>query len=119
MTKPDDDRLLETVRQELERGAGDLDAPTRVRLRQARYRALDALVKPARTTWGYAVGGIAAAGIVAALITTLWLNAPPEMKGARVPEIVLTDLDLLTTNDGPEFYVELEFLDWLGDPDAG
>lgn len=119
MTKPDEDRLIEAARRALQRAADDLDAPTRARLRQARYRALDALALPARGSWGYARGGVALAGIVVALSALLWLNAPPELRGARLPETALADLDLLATNDGPEFYVELEFYNWLEDPNAG
>jgi len=115
----DDDRFVESARHALNRSADDLDPATRARLRQARYRALDAVAMRVRRPWRYAVGGAALAAAALALSVTLWLDAPPGLKGARPPEIALVDIDLLATHESPEFYTELEFLNWLEDGDAG
>jgi len=90
------------VRRALDDAADALDTPTRRRLQQARLRELDALARPTRTRWGYAFGGVAAAGVAAVLGALLWINAPPDVKGTRPPEIALSDIELLSTKDGPE-----------------
>ena len=109
-----DDRSAARARMELATAAEQLDADTRRRLAQARYAALDALPRTRGFGWGYAVGGVAAAGVVAVLASALWLLQPAPTR-APVAEQALADIDLLATTDGPDFYVELEFYEWPAD----
>lgn len=114
MTDSDDDRIAARARVELAAAAEQLDADTRRRLAQARYAALDALPRARGFRWRYAVGGVAAAGVVAVLVSALGLLQPAPTH-APVAEQALADIDLLATTDGPDFYVELEFYEWLAD----
>ena len=109
-----DDRIAARARVDLAAAAEQLDADTRRRLAQARYAALDALPRARGFGWGYAVGGVAAAGVVAVLASALWLLQPAPTR-APVAEQALADIDLLATTDAPDFYVELEFYEWLAD----
>jgi len=113
MNRQDDDRIEAQVRRALNAAAEELDADTRRRLAQARYAALDALPRARGFRWGYAAGGVAATLAVAVLAASLWWT-PPETNA--LPEQSLADLDLLATPDNPEFYVELEFYEWLASP---
>lgn len=114
MNEPEDRKIIERARAALGAAADQLDGDTRRRLAQARFAALDA---PARThyrRWSYAVGGVAAAAAVAVFGTWLWWAQPA---ATPIADTSLADLDLLTTPDHPEFFADLDFYEWLADPD--
>lgn len=113
MNHRDDNRIETQARQVLTAAAEGLDADTRRRLAQARYAALDALPRARRLRWGYALGGGMAMFALAVLAVSLWSTQPATNP---FPEQSLADLELLATPDNPEFYVELEFYEWLANP---
>ena len=113
MNQRDDNRIETQARQALTAAAEELDADTRRRLAQARYAALDALPRARGLRWGYAVGSSVALLAVAVLAVSLWWTQPATNP---FPDQSLADLDLLATPDNPEFYVELEFYEWLANP---
>ena len=88
-----------------------LDAATRSRLTQARYRALEEL-KPARPAWQWSLAPV---GTLAAAALVVWLTigqAPPaadDLGGAS-----LGDLELLLAEEDLEMLdEELDFYGWL------
>lgn len=90
-----------------------LDGETRVRLAQARARAVEA-AEAGRPAWILGpsrlvpIGGVAAAALVAVLI---W----PGTEAPVGPEqaAVVTDLDLLLEGENIDLFEELEFYAWL------
>ncbi|MFL6655514.1 MAG: hypothetical protein ACJ8KA_12050 [Sulfurifustis sp.] len=118
MTTPEERDIVETARRVLHRSERDCDELTVARLRAARRRALEAEPRPAFRRWSLA-GAVAAAATIAGLAGVLWLQTPSDM--APVPTASsVADIDLLTTNESPEFYNDLDFYDWLAtDSDAG
>lgn len=111
MKKPNEQELLETTRRLLEKSVRECDELTVARLRAARLRALDARRQLRFTSW-WNVGGIAAAGIAAALAGLIWFSTPSELPVPRHTETAGVDMELLA-NESPEFYTELDFYDWL------
>jgi hypothetical protein len=113
----DEDRFLEQARRELDRAAGDLDMVTAARLRAARLRALDVPRVPRwRHSWLVATGGLAAAGLVAVVAGLLWLS-PPAAPPVNVAAVDAEDVELLDSQESPDFYADLDFYDWLANRD--
>jgi hypothetical protein len=111
MKTPNEQELLEATRQLLRKNERAIDELTVARLRAARRRALDAKRGP-RLSWPI-FGGIATAGIVAALAGVVWLNAPSDLSLPAGTEGTGADLELLTSKDNPEFYTDIDFYDFL------
>lgn len=114
MNHEHDDRM-ETLRRAL-RDSEQLDMVTRAKLRAARARAIDAARAPARP-WLWAVPTAAMAVLVAAL----WMPGTPTT--APLPQVPGTTvaseaLDVLTDEQSPDFYQDLELYEWL-DREAG
>lgn len=112
-----DRRIALRAAQQLTRDADALDDTTRVRLRAARLRALDALddrpaiTAPTITGFGVpAVAAIAAAAIVTMLIVPRWSADPPP---DPIASLGLEDLDILAASEDLELYEHLEFYRWL------
>jgi hypothetical protein len=108
---PNDEIPLAPARRALDAAARQLDALTLARLRAARLRALDQ-VRPAargRPDWRLAAGGFAAAGVATLVaVVLLWFSAPAPLTVAGID-----DLELLSTQENPEFYADLDFYHWL------
>ena len=107
-----DEAIAARARRELDRQLESLDDATRVRLRAARLRALDAY--DARPAWrGRPALGALAAGLVGlTLVATWWLReAPPALDG-------LEDVEILAATDDWELYDDLDFYRWLEDGGA-
>ncbi len=89
-----------------------LDAPTRSRLTQARYRALEERAPRRDRGWRSALvpaGAIAAAALVAWLV--VWQSPPPS---EDVHAAALGDLEILLGEEDLEMLdEELEFYGWL------
>ncbi len=97
-----------------DRSTTELDAATRSRLTQARYRALEELPKDGRRRgWQWSlvpVGAVAAAALVAVLV--LDPNNPARDLGTQVS--ALADLEILIGEEDLEMYdEEIEFYAWL------
>jgi len=114
-----EDKFLNAAKRALDEAEKNLDAGTVTRLRTARREAIEqGLRRPSRKHpgWLLPVGGFATAAIVFAVAGLLWFSAPnPNLLQANV-----SDIELLTAHENPEFFADLDFYDWLdNDSDAG
>lgn len=117
----DDERMLEQgTRRLLDRAARDLNERTLERLRHARaqaWRRAEATHRgqaPRRAARWLPAGGAAVAGLALAIAVVLWPTRPQP-----VPALAADDLELLVAGEGPDFYAELEFYQWVAAHDAG
>jgi hypothetical protein len=113
------DKFLNAAKRALDEAEQNLDRGTLARLRAARREAIEQGLRRAprlRPGWLLPVGGFATAAIVFAVAGLLWFSAPnPVLVQAN-----LSDIELLTANENPEFFADLDFYDWLdNDSDAG
>ncbi len=107
-----EEKFLQRARRVLETAEKNLDAGTVSRLRAARRTAIeDGLHKSAKTRpgWLLPVGGFATAGIALAVAGLLWFSAP----NGNLMQAGMGDLELLTAQENPDFFTELEFYEWL------
>jgi hypothetical protein len=114
-----EDKFLNAAKRALDDAEKNLDGGTVARLRAARREAIEqGLRRPARLRpgWLLPVGGFATAAIVFAVAGLLWFSAPnPNLLQTNV-----SDIELLTAHENPEFFADLDFYDWLdNDSDAG
>ncbi len=107
-----EDKFLQDTRRALDAAEQNLDAGTVARLRAARRQAIEqGLHKPARARpgWLLPVGGFATAGIALAVAAVLWFSAP----NGNFMQAGVGDIELLTAQENPDFFTELEFYEWL------
>ena len=109
-TEPKDEAFLAASKALLDESARELDADVAARLRQARYRALEA--KPRPFFWLLPASGLAAAS-VAVLAVALWLYQPAR----PAPMQGMEDLEILTSKENLELFDDLEFYHWLAERD--
>jgi hypothetical protein len=103
----------------LRESEAQLDAVTVARLRAARARAMERAAAPAAWTLPglLPAGGIGAAALAVAVLA--WTLLP---RGGSVPEVDPVNLagvdalELLTDEQGPEFYQNLDLYLWLEEP---
>ena len=109
-----EDKFLNAAKRALDEAEKNLDAGTVARLRAARREAIEqGLPHPSRMRpgWLLPLGGFATAGVVLAVAGLLWFSAPnPNLLQANV-----SDIELLTAHENPEFFADLDFYDWLED----
>jgi hypothetical protein len=117
MSDIEEKRLTEAVRRVLDEAAGNLDDTTLKQLGAARERALAAArtgaraPRPRRAGLLWPLGVAVSASLVAAVGAWLWFATPAAPGKALVAG--LDDLELLATQDAPDFYADLEFYAWL------
>lgn len=112
---PRDSELVRRARRELDRGVEELDEGTRLRLRAARLRALDAL--EGRSPFGARAALAAGVCVLAvALVSAWWLRRLPH--GTAFGD-GLEDVELLAAADDLELYDDLDFYRWLDDAESG
>jgi hypothetical protein len=107
-----EDKFLQDAKRALDAAEMNLDAGTVARLRAARRQAIEqGLHKPARArpAWLLPVGGFATAGIALAVAGVLWFSAP----NGNFIQAGVGDIELLTAQENPDFFTELEFYEWL------
>ncbi|MHB1143008.1 MAG: DUF3619 family protein [Sulfuricaulis sp.] len=107
-----EDKFLQDARRALDAAEQNLDAGTVARLRAARRQAIEqGPHKPARARpgWLLPVGGFATAGIALAVAAVLWFSAP----NGNFMQAGVGDIELLTAQENPDFFTELEFYEWL------
>ncbi|WP_072905264.1 DUF3619 family protein [Malonomonas rubra] len=105
-----DDKLIEKIRQELDRSLETLGTKTCVRLAQARHQAI---TQPRKRSLPKLYWGAVPAGV--AMLLMLALNLPDLQKEAS-SELQLGDLSILTATEPLEFYQEeIEFYEWLSE----
>jgi hypothetical protein len=102
------------ARQALEDSAQHLDAATLSRLNRARQGALEQ-VRPRTLRPWYLPAGLASACAVLVAAAIAWhtpTNTPPAVTGTNAGTFA-GDLDMMTSDDGIEFYQDLDFYAWL------
>lgn len=103
-------KFLKEAKRALDEMEHNLDAGILGRLRVARREAVgQAGSKSALPGWLLPLGGFTAAGIALAVAGLLWLSAP------RHPLMPADagDMELLSAQENPDFFTELEFYEWL------
>ncbi|HEX3895662.1 MAG TPA: DUF3619 family protein [Rudaea sp.] len=122
----DDDDLpnwTPQAKQALDESAQNLDAATLSRLNRARQRALG-LARPRRMRSWFVPAGLASACAVLLAVAVVWHRptAPPNAADPFIPGtsaaapsggFSASDLDLVSSDDGIEFYQDLDFYAWL------
>jgi len=109
MNEQNDTKLAERAKRRFDESVAGLDGETRSRLNRARHAALAELgtPRPAWSVW-LPAGGIATAAIVAVMF---WSAGPPDPL-TDAPAVV-TDMEILLTEDSLEMLEELEFYSWM------
>jgi hypothetical protein len=88
-----------------------LDAATRSRLTQARYRALEELKPARRVGWQWSLAPV---GTIAAAALAVWLTIGQPPPADDLQETSLSDLELLLAEEDLEMLdEELDFYGWL------
>lgn len=116
----DDKAFLDKVRRELDGSCDRLDGQTLSRLNSIRHAALE----QGRQGTGRAMlapfGGLVTACVLVLLVSVFYDGRPataPAPAG-NSGETVIEDLDILTSMEGPDFYENLEFYQWLEENEA-
>ncbi|BAV32973.1 hypothetical protein SCL_0651 [Sulfuricaulis limicola] len=107
-----EDKFLRDAKRALDATGNNLDAGTVARLRAARRQAIEqGRHRPvhARPGWLLPVGSFATAGIALAVAGLLWFSAP----NGNFMQTSVGDIELLTAQENPDFFTELEFYEWL------
>lgn len=107
-----EDKFLNAAKRALDDAEKNLDAGTVARLRAARREAIEqGLHRPSRMRpgWLLPASGFATAAIVFAVAGLLWSSAPND----DLAPVGMSDIELLTAHENPEFFADLDFLDWL------
>lgn len=111
------------ARQALDESAQNLDAATLSRLNRARQRALEK-AHPGARTW-FLPAGLAGACAVLLVVALVWqrptrvpsAGPDPFIAGPGTPAggngFSANDLELVSSDDGIEFYQDLDFYAWL------
>ena len=115
MTDHKDVPFESRAKQLLDQSAHELDDATVAHLRAARARAWQraeaapaAPLRRPRPRWWLPVGSVALAGVAVAVVGVLWFGTP-----AGIPANGFEDIELLASQESPDFYAELEFYHWL------
>lgn len=113
-----EEKFLQDAKRVLAEAENNLDAGIVARLRAARQQAIEQgpwKSLRARPRWLLPLGGFATAGIALAVAGLLWFSAP---NGSPL-QANMGDIELLTAQENPDFFSELEFYEWLeGSEDA-
>ena len=107
-----EEKFLQEAKRVLDTAENNLDAGTVARLRTARRAAIaegQLISANTRPGWLLPVGGFATAGIALAVAGLLWFSAP----NGNLMQAGMSDMELLTAQENPDFFTELEFYEWL------
>lgn len=106
--------FLDETRKKLDAAAGELDAETLLRLRQARLKAVE---EAGRRRWWLVPKWVTAGGLATAMVlvvaVSVWFNASKERMPARQAE----DVEILTAQETMDISKDLEFYRWLAAAD--
>jgi hypothetical protein len=114
-----EDKFLRGAKRALDDAENNLDAGTVARLRAARREAIEQGLRRsprARPGWLLPVSGFATAAIVLSVAALLWFTPANEPMNMQAN---VADIDLLTAREGPDFFADLDFIDWLDHDDNG
>ncbi|MHB8622166.1 MAG: hypothetical protein ACYC9J_12220 [Sulfuricaulis sp.] len=110
-----DANLINAARRLLDQAERDLDAGAVARLRAARQQAIEqGLRRSARARPAWLLPGLATAIGALTVGGWLWLSAPQ----TNPAPVSMDDLELLSAQENPEFFSDLDFYDWLDDTNA-
>jgi hypothetical protein len=101
--------FLDKVTATLDSAAEDLDTITRTRLRGLRREALASADMKDSQKWWVPATSLATVAILLVLTASLWTLSPDENSLLHSPE----DIALLSGQEGPELYENLDFYLWL------
>ena len=103
------------AKQALDDSAQNLDAATLSRLNRARQAALEQARPRAMRPW-FVPAGLASACAVLIAVAVAWHmpthTQPPALTDATAGTFA-SDLDMMSSDDGIEFYEDLDFYAWL------
>jgi len=104
--------LVQSLKKIMDETEAQTDPRIRIRLRAARFRALDALESP--VPWYERIPRWATAGgLVTAMALVLTLSLWTPKVQYKVPSGQVEDLELLTNKEQLELYKDLDFYRWL------
>ena len=106
MTKLDEQELMQSARQVLDRSADELDSFTVARLKLARQQALEATPRRRLPLVPATVFSAAVVGLLA--VSLLWQG-----ESLRFDEQAPADVELLSTIEELDLYEDMEFYEWL------
>ncbi len=95
----------------------NMDGQTQQQLHEARNQALNQATQSPGRGWFWSLAGTAAVGVLVVLLINSTSNNP-ELNSQPAAAVIWEDLDLLANDSDPEFYQDLEFLDWLDQNDV-
>jgi hypothetical protein len=104
-----EEEFLRRIREDLDAGAGALDAATVMRLRRARAHAIEAAGGHARRIRGWAPAA-AAAGVV---VLAVWIGLMHRQTPAPVAAARLEAANVLASGANLDLYENLDFYAWL------
>jgi hypothetical protein len=111
---PDAQRLVDGVRQHLDRSVNALDGQTLSRLNRIRHAALEH--KQARASrMLLPFGGFVTACVLVVSVMMFGPGRAPDTEAATSP---MEDIDILTSSDSLDLYEDYEFYQWLAENDA-
>ncbi len=105
-----ENEIKQNIKNSMDNITESIDVSTQVKLNEARHAALNQTNKK-RLAPMLSLLGMACAVIL--VVSLLWNQAPIENIATQGEISWLEDLDLLATEEDPEFYQDLEFLSWL------
>jgi hypothetical protein len=109
-----DERFLEAVRHTLDESCEGLDGYTRSRLTAIRHEALAQQSDHRRWLRWIPAGGLATlCSVIVAFTLTVQPGGTTDVE--PVSNDALQDIDLLTAEEGLEFFEEYEFYQWLAE----
>ena len=118
-TKSTDDQLLEQASRLLREDASRMDGATQSRLNQARNSALEELGSGSVIRqWMPGRPVVALAGSCAAVLIAVTLIYSPGPEDGGAATVATEDIDLLLAGESLEMIEDLEFYQWLDDPDG-
>ncbi len=115
MNNNKDENFLENIQTVLDERVDNLDAATASNLRKARNRALEQIDRKPLSSWkkwSLPLAGMAAASIVI-MLAILIHKQPVEI----ATSIGIEDVEILVSNESPDFYADLDFYIWLTEED--
>lgn len=112
MSSAGEKEFLRRVREDLDAGAGALDAATVMRLRRARAHAIEAVGGRARRVRGWAPAAVAA-GVVVLAVWIGWSGPLHRQTPAPAAAVRFEAAEVLASGANLDLYENLDFYAWL------
>ena len=111
---PDEQRLVNGIRQRMDQSCNALDGQTLSRLNRIRHAALERKqARAARILLPF--GGFVTACL---LVVSVMMFGPGRAPQTEAVPSAMEDLDILTSSDSLDLYEDYEFYQWLAENDA-